>query len=230
MFRGLVVFASGQRIFRPISKTYQILEKTSVHTPSGLPHNPRQFLPAGTPIMTVIACGRNRRLGGGLTWPFSGEAWLLPHGGPGSGLCSVERGRARSAERRLHLAAASFRRACGGTRRVDESGAGLKSERTPAGRENRAIVYFSEARHCAPLPDFLPPRQGAFFDKGQGGFPRRGNGEACLVPLRGGGIFMVWQSWSKVAREPRRAPSDRQASVRPFHRNHRPSSGWGCGR
>jgi hypothetical protein len=210
--------------------TYQILEKTSVHTPSGLSHNRCQFLPAGTPVMTVIACGRNRRLGGWLTWPVSGEAWSAPPRRTGR-VCAALKGDALGPPGVcLHLAAASFRRACGGTRRVDESGAGLKSERTPAGRENRAIVYFSEARHCAPLPDFLPPRKGAFFDKGQGGFPRRGNGEACLVPLRGGGIFMVWQSWSKVAREPRRAPSDRQASVRPIHRNHRPSSGWGCGR
>jgi hypothetical protein len=229
MFRGLVVFASGQRIFRPISKTYQILEKTSVHTPSGLPHNPRQFLPAGTPIMTVIACGRNRRLGGGLTWPFSGEAWLLPHGGPGSGLCSVERGRARSAERRLHLAAASFRRACGGTRRVDESGAGLKSERTPAGRENRAIVYFSEARHCAPLPDFSLRGRERSLTKARADFRSVATVKHTLSPFEEEG-FHVWQSWSKVAREPRRAPSDRQASVRPIHRNHRPSSGWDCGR
>jgi hypothetical protein len=160
-----------------------ILEKTSVHTPSGLPHNPRQFLLRETPVMTVIACGRNRRLGGGLTWPFSGEAWLLPHGGPGSGLCSVERGRARPARRMPPPCSGIFSESLWRNTAGRSKRSGLKSSKNAGGALGRRHIITYE------VPDQRPASHlsltGEFFDNsqtGNGAWQRR---SAAIPPPRG---------------------------------------------
>ena len=58
--------------------------------------------------MTVIAWEGIGAPEARLTWSWPGEVWLLPHEGAGCALCSVERGRARPAERRPHLSSGIF--------------------------------------------------------------------------------------------------------------------------